>query len=115
MLIGLKQNERERAWGELGGSARPSSGNSGWPGQKQQGFPAEIPFPGSSQGRFWSLWGLCGLCPPAPSLPAASFHAGSLGMTLATGPGMEAAGGGQGSFLHPGRASQLSERLSLAK
>lgn len=54
------------------------------------GFQAEIPFPGSSQGRAglrWAVWAV-----PTCSLTAASFHAGSLGMLEAPWPGMEAAG-----------------------
>lgn len=78
-----------------------------------RGSQAEIPFPGSSQGRAggrWDVW-----AGPTCSLTAASFHAGSLGMTEAAAAWEGGSWGGQGSFVSSGRASQLSEILSFSK
>lgn len=77
------------------------------------GPQAEIPFPGSSQGRSghgWAVWAV-----PTCSLPAASFHAGSPGMPEAAEAGDGGSWGEQGSFRPSQRASQLSEILKLFK
>lgn len=77
------------------------------------GPQAEIPFPGSSQGRSghgWAVWAV-----PTCSLPAASFHASSLGMPEASEAGDGGSWGEQGSFRRSQRASQLSEILSFSK
>lgn len=52
---------------------------------------------------------------PTCSLPAASFHAGSLGMPQAAEARDGGSWGEQGSFRRSQRASQLSEILSFSK
>lgn len=81
-------------------------------GRNSRSSLAEIPFPGSSQGRSshcWDVWAV-----PTCSLTAASFHAGSLGMTKAPVAWDAGSWEGQGSFMYSVRVSQLSEILSFS-
>lgn len=117
--IGLRESREkgerreERPWSQGGPAHGACLSLSGPLSRSSRGSQAEIPFPGSSQGRSghcWDVWAV-----PTCCLTATSFHAGSLGMTKAAVAWDGGSWGGQGSFIRSVRASQLSEILRFSK